>query len=144
MTVFQNFVIPAFWQSKGRNDIERNDILWRRKRSRASCFSLIILPYGPSFCFPYFLPFTHCLVFSFFLVYCFSRLLFILGWYLQQSANNESSVVIDILLPVTFYFNPSTRLDNVKNLWRFVISQQSRSIHRSKTSNGAGSYITPV
>jgi len=27
-----------------------------------------------------------------------------------------------ILLPVTFYFNPSTRLDNVKNLWRFVIS----------------------
>jgi len=37
-------------------------------------------------------------------------------------ANNESSEVIDILLPVTFYFNPSTRLDNVKNLWRFVIS----------------------
>jgi len=32
-------------------------------------------------------------------------------------ANNESSEVIDILLPVTFYFNPSTRLDNVKNLW---------------------------
>jgi len=37
-------------------------------------------------------------------------------------ANNESSEVIYILLPVTFYFNPSTRLDNVKNLWRFVIS----------------------
>jgi len=36
--------------------------------------------------------------------------------------NYESSEVIDILLPVTFYFNPSTRLDNVKNLWRFVIS----------------------
>jgi len=34
-----------------------------------------------------------------------------------RSANNESSEVIDILLPVTFYFNPSTRLDNVKNLW---------------------------
>jgi len=33
-------------------------------------------------------------------------------------ANNESSEVIDILLPVTFYFNPSTRLDNVRNLWR--------------------------
>jgi len=30
-------------------------------------------------------------------------------------ANNESSEVVDILLPVTFYFNPSTRLDNVKN-----------------------------
>jgi len=38
-----------------------------------------------------------------------------------RGANNESSGVIDILLPVTFYFNPSTRLDNVKNLWRFVI-----------------------
>jgi len=31
-------------------------------------------------------------------------------------ANNESSEVIDILLPVTFYFNPSTRLDNIKNV----------------------------
>jgi len=31
-------------------------------------------------------------------------------------ANNESTEVIDILLPVTFYFNPSTRLDNVENL----------------------------
>jgi len=31
-----------------------------------------------------------------------------------QDANNESSEVIDILLPVTFYFIPSTRLDNVK------------------------------
>jgi len=30
-------------------------------------------------------------------------------------ANNESSEVVDILLPVTFYFIPSTRLDNVKN-----------------------------
>jgi len=39
----------------------------------------------------------------------------------RPGANNESSEVIDILLPVTFYFNPSTRLDNVKNLWRFVI-----------------------
>jgi len=34
----------------------------------------------------------------------------------HPGANNESSEVIDILLPVTFYFNPSTRLDNVKNL----------------------------
>jgi len=33
-----------------------------------------------------------------------------------QQANNESSEVIDNLLPVTFDFNPSTRLDNVKNL----------------------------
>jgi len=33
-----------------------------------------------------------------------------------RSANNESSEVVDILLPVTFYLNPSTRLDNVKNL----------------------------
>jgi len=31
-------------------------------------------------------------------------------------AKNESSEVIDILLPVTFYFNSSTRLDNVKTL----------------------------
>jgi len=42
--------------------------------------------------------------------------------YRDPAANNESSEVIDILLPVTFYFNPSTRLDNVKNLRRFVIS----------------------
>jgi len=32
-----------------------------------------------------------------------------------RQANNESSEVIDILLPVTFYFNPSTRLDNATN-----------------------------
>jgi len=32
-----------------------------------------------------------------------------------RGTNNESSEVIDILLPVTFYFNPSTRLDNVPN-----------------------------
>jgi len=31
-------------------------------------------------------------------------------------ANNESSEIIDNLLPVTFLFNPSTRLDNVKYL----------------------------
>jgi len=31
------------------------------------------------------------------------------------------------LLPVTFYSNPSTRLDNVKNLWRFVISLREMS-----------------
>jgi len=30
-------------------------------------------------------------------------------------ANNESSEIVDILLPVAFYFNSSTRLDNVKN-----------------------------
>jgi len=34
----------------------------------------------------------------------------------QREANNESSKNIDILPPVTFKFNPSTRLDNVKNL----------------------------
>jgi len=35
----------------------------------------------------------------------------------SAEANNELSEVIDILLPflITFYFNPSTRLDNVKN-----------------------------
>jgi len=33
----------------------------------------------------------------------------------SQDANNESSEVVDILLPVTFYFNPSTRLDNATN-----------------------------
>jgi len=42
----------------------------------------------------------------------------------DQGANKESSEVIDILLPVTFYFNSSTRLDNVKSFWRFVISDQ--------------------
>jgi len=41
--------------------------------------------------------------------------------YASRQANNESSEIIDILLQVTYYFNPSTRLDNVKNLWRFVI-----------------------
>jgi len=38
------------------------------------------------------------------------------GDYILATGNNESSEVIDILLPVHFYFNPSTRLDNVKNL----------------------------
>jgi len=52
-------------------------------------------------------------------------------------ANNESSEVIDILLPVTFYFNLSTRLDNVKTLWRFVISSLLHSddflrLHKGK------------
>jgi len=45
---------------------------------------------------------------------------FISAW--LPEANNESSEVIEILLPVTFYFNPLTRLDNFKNLWRFFIS----------------------
>jgi len=36
-------------------------------------------------------------------------------WNRLPGANNESSEVIDILLPVTCYFNPLTRLDNVKN-----------------------------
>jgi len=30
------------------------------------------------------------------------------------AANNESSEVVDIFLPVTFYFNSSTRLDNAQ------------------------------
>jgi len=30
-------------------------------------------------------------------------------------AHNESPEVVDIFLPVTFYFNHSTSLDNVKN-----------------------------
>jgi len=46
-------------------------------------------------------------------------------------ANNESSEVIDVLLPVTFYLNPSPRLDNVKNFWRFVINLPVESLHRS-------------
>jgi len=46
----------------------------------------------------------------------------------SRVANNESSEVIDILLPVTFYFNPSTRLDNVKNFLRFVISSRVRPV----------------
>jgi len=49
---------------------------------------------------------------------------FIVGYRLVQRfmqsslrlANNESSEDIEILLPVTLYFNPSTRPDNVKNL----------------------------
>jgi len=47
---------------------------------------------------------------------------------LHRGANNESSEVIDILLPVTFYFHPSTRLDNATNFWRFVISHRGRPI----------------
>jgi len=43
-------------------------------------------------------------------------------YWIIPAANYESSEVIAILLPVTFHFNPWTRLDNVKNLWRFVIS----------------------
>jgi len=39
------------------------------------------------------------------------------------TANNESSEVIDILLPVTFYFIHSTRLDNVKNRPGFIMSK---------------------
>jgi len=36
---------------------------------------------------------------------------------LQDSeANNESSEVVDILMPMTFYWDPRTRLDNVKKL----------------------------
>jgi len=34
---------------------------------------------------------------------------------INKFANNESSEFIDILLPVTFYFNPSTRLDNASH-----------------------------
>jgi len=34
---------------------------------------------------------------------------------MMRHSNNESSEVFDILLPVTFYLNPSTMLDNVKN-----------------------------
>jgi len=48
----------------------------------------------------------------------------------QRHATNASSEGIDIFLPVTFYFKPSTRLDNVKNLWQFVISQR-RTTHPS-------------
>jgi len=35
------------------------------------------------------------------------------GYFHWLGANNESSEVVDILLPVTCYFNPSTKLDNV-------------------------------
>jgi len=45
----------------------------------------------------------------------------LLPTHFRQQANNESSDVVDILLPVTFYFNPSTRLDNATNIWRLVI-----------------------
>jgi len=44
--------------------------------------------------------------------------------YPLQVANNELSEVFDILLRVTIYSNPSTRLDNVRNFWWFVISLQ--------------------
>jgi len=51
--------------------------------------------------------------------------------HIVRCANNDSSEVIDILLPVTFYFNPSTRLDNVRNFWRFVISARcSKTVPR--------------
>jgi len=48
----------------------------------------------------------------------------------MMGANNESEVV-DILLHVTFYFNSSTMLDNVKNFWRFVICMLGNS-HQGK------------
>jgi len=49
--------------------------------------------------------------------------------------NNESSKVVDILLSVTFYFNPSTRLDNVKIFWRFFIC------HRQIVSESGDDFI---
>jgi len=48
----------------------------------------------------------------------FGRLHAIWVW---RGANNESSEVVDILLPGTFYFNPLTRLDNGTNFWQFDI-----------------------
>jgi len=47
-----------------------------------------------------------------------------MGVYTARVANNESSEVVDILLHVTFYFNPLTKLNNVKNFWRFDISHR--------------------
>jgi len=34
--------------------------------------------------------------------------------WVEPKLGNKFTVVIDILLPVTFFFNSSTRLDNVK------------------------------
>jgi len=46
----------------------------------------------------------------------------------EMDANNESSEVIDISLPVTLYFHPSTRFD-VENFWRFIICELDAYLH---------------
>jgi len=51
--------------------------------------------------------------------------------FVPPGANHESSEVVEILLPMTFYFNPATRLDNVRNFWRFVISPPPRGPTRT-------------
>jgi len=47
----------------------------------------------------------------------------------ERLANNESSEVVDIILPVTFYFNPSTRRDNVKNFWIYMFRYSLNLAH---------------
>jgi len=39
----------------------------------------------------------------------------------HAAANDESSEACGHLMPVTIKLNPSTRLDNATNFWRFVI-----------------------
>jgi len=58
----------------------------------------------------------------------------------DRGANNESSEVIDILLPVTIYFNPLPRLDNAKNFCRFVISDRGDGVGdaHSRTAERTG------
>jgi len=50
-------------------------------------------------------------------------------------ANNELSKVIDILLPVTFYFNSSTRLGNVKTSDDSLLASRT---HRTRLTSLAG------
>jgi len=47
----------------------------------------------------------------------------------RPSANNESSEVVDILVPATFSLNPLTWLDNAKSFWRFVFCRPSSLLY---------------
>jgi len=61
-----------------------------------------------------------------------------------QRATNESSDVVDILLLVTFYFNPSTRLDNATNFRRFVICLQRATVTQVQSAWPEAASSRPV
>jgi len=49
----------------------------------------------------------------------------------QPCSNNESSEVIDILLPVTFYFNPLTRLVMSKTSEDSLLANRAAELRRN-------------
>jgi len=59
-------------------------------------------------------------------------------------ANNESSEVCGYLLPVTYLINPSTRLDNATNFWRFVIGLLGLKNHNWLTGGGNQNAIMSI